>query len=378
MVTLRRLCESHIENAGGDVKEGQKRFAEQVSRLAVKGELKADNVSFKELFETLVNYDNSLDINTTSSQRMAEAIASTSFPVVTKQLLHPKVLDAYNLAMGDVGQLVTEIPVARDEEKLPGFTDPESLQRVGQAMPYEESVLDEKYVLLKSFKFGRIISLTREMILFDQTGQILERARRIGGMAGYHRAQYIVEKACSLACNATGEAANKSLFWNGTSRTMYADTHASWDVVANDNLTTTALSHDGLKAALILLRKQKNQQGQFISVNPRFLLIPPDLEETARQLILSDRQFDVADNAINPFKGQFQIIVSSFLSDVSDWYLGDFPRQTYWGWVWNIETSEQTSTSEKAFENDIVSRYKVGYYGGANTVDYKFVAKSES
>ena len=56
MVTLRRLCESHIENAGGDVKEGQKRFAEQVSRLAAKGELKADNVSFKELFETLVNY----------------------------------------------------------------------------------------------------------------------------------------------------------------------------------------------------------------------------------------------------------------------------------------------------------------------------------
>ncbi len=379
MISVQNLFEAHKKDAGS-VQEGLQRTVTQISSLIKKKKINTSNVSFNELFEVLVNHDNKISLRMDSAERIAEAMASSSFPVITKQLLHPTVISAYELAYGDMGQLVTEVPVARDEEKLAGFTDPQGLERVGQLMPYEESVLDESYVLLKSFKFGRIISLSREMILFDQTGQIVERARRIGEMAGYHKAEFIIKKACSLTTTTiTGEAANKSLFYNGTSRTMYANDHSSWDIQTNDNLITTALSTAGLKAAMILRRKVKNRVGQFVNVSlPIDLLIPPDLEETAWMLVNSEHQFDTAENAKNPYKNKFNIIISSFLTDVEDWYIGNFARQTYWGTVWPIETSEQTSNSEKAFENDIVSRFKVSYFGGCNTVDYKFVVKSES
>ncbi len=378
MISVQNLFEAHKKDTGS-VQEGLQRTATQISSLIKKKKINTSNVSFNELFEVLVNHDNKINLRMDSAERIAEAMASSSFPVITKQLLHPTVIGAYELAFGDMGKLITEIPVARDEEKLVGFTDPQGLERVGQLMPYEESVLDEKYILLKSFKFGRIISLSREMILFDQTGQIVERARRIGEMAGYHKAEFIINKACSLTTKTiTGEGANKSLFWNGNSVTMYANDHSSFDVQTNDNLIDTALSTVGLKAAMILKRKQKNQVGQFVNVTlPIDLLIPPDLEETAWMLVNSEHQYDTADNAKNPYKNKFNIIISSFLTDTTDWYIGNFAKQTYWGTVWPIEISEQTSNSEKAFENDIVSRFKVSYFGGCNTSDYKYVVKSE-
>jgi hypothetical protein len=380
MISVRNLFEAHKEDSGGNVQEGLQKTAKQLGNLINKKEVTVQEVSFQDLFETLVNYDGRINLRLDRPERVAEAMASSSFPVITRQLLHPTVIAAYELAYGDTGQLVTEIPVARDEEKLAGFTDPQGLERVGQLMPYEESVLDEKYVLLKSFKFGRIISLSREMILFDQTGQIVERARRIGEMAGYHKAEFIIKKACSLTTVAiTNEAANQSLFWNGTARTMYANDHSSFDVQTNDNLQTTAFSTAGIKASMLLLRKMKNQVGQFINVSlPIDLLIPPDLEEDAWMLANSEHQYDNAENAKNPYKNKFNIIISSFLTDAEDYYIGNFKKQTYWGTVWPIETSEQASNSEKAFENDIVSRFKVSYFGGCNTVDYKYVVKSES
>jgi hypothetical protein len=379
--SIKRLYEANSNTTNGDVPKSLANTAKQLQSLLKEGKVKPEEISIREMFDVFCNPEGKLDMATASSARIAEAITSTGFPTVTKALLHPKVIEAYELAMGDISTLVTELPVSRPEEKIAGFNAPEGLEKVGEGMPYEESVLTEKYVMLKSSKFGRIISLTREMILFDQTGQILQRARQIGEMAGYHRAQYILEKATSVACTATGESANNSLFWDGTARTMFANTHTfDSSSYANDNLITTALSTDGISEAMYKLKKMKNQQGQYVNLGtPITLLIPPELEKTARKLLESEGDPDTADRSTNIHRGSFRILSHPLLSDTdtNDWFFGNFARQTYWGWIWPIETSEQTSTSEKAFENDIVSRYKVSYYGGCNTFDYKYVLKSE-
>ena len=378
MSAIRNILEGHIKSANGDVKEGQKRFTKQLSDLIKEGKVNAGNVSIREMFDLLVDYNR--DVNLSNAKAISEAIASSQFPTITGELISPVVLSAYDLALGDVAQLVTEIPMTKETEKLAGFTDPESLELVKELSPYEETAVGEKYVELKAHKFGRIISVSAEAILFDQTGQIMDRARRVGENAGLHRAKYIVQKAADLACTADGLAAHNSLFYNGSAVTIFSNDHSSIDGIANDNLITTALTAAGIDAAMGLLRRMQNTNGDYVTINPKFILIPPELEGTARRLFQSDLQFDLTNNnatAKNIYKNAFQIIVSPYLSDTNDWFVGDFPRQVYWGWVWKPKVESQTSTSEKAFENDIVQRFKVSYYGGANSVDYRYVVNAQ-
>ena len=377
MSAIRNILEGHIKSENGDVRKGQERFAKQLSDLIREGKVTVNNVSIRELFDLLVDYNR--DVNLSKARAISEAIASSQFPTITGELISPVVLSAYELAMGDVTQLVTEISMTHSSEKLAGFTDPESLELVLELSPYEETAVGEKYVELFAHKFGRIISLSAEAILFDQTGQIMDRARRVGEAAGMHRAKYIVQKTADLACSADGEAANHSLYYNGSAVTVFSDDHSAIDGVTNDNQITTALSAAGIDAALGLLRRMKNTNGDFITVNPRFILVPPELEGTARRLLQSDLQFDLANSnatANNIYKNAFTVITSGYLTDANDWFIGDFPRQMYWGWVWKPKVETQTSTSEKAFENDIVQRFKVSYYGGANAVDYRYVVKA--
>jgi hypothetical protein len=50
MATLKRLCETHIENAGS-VQEGVKRFASDTASFLKDGTLKPEDVSIREVFE---------------------------------------------------------------------------------------------------------------------------------------------------------------------------------------------------------------------------------------------------------------------------------------------------------------------------------------
>ncbi len=64
---------------------------------------------------------------------------------------------------------------------------------------------------------------------------------------------------------------------------------ASFFTSGNANLATSnALSHDGLKAAMLKMRKQADEEGRPIDIVPRYLFVPAELEHLALQLTLSD------------------------------------------------------------------------------------------
>lgn len=101
----------------------------------------------------------------------------------------------------------------------------------------------------------------------------------------------------------------------------------------HSNIGTTALSYTAWNATRIAMRKQTSinaaeRLGALTA--PKFLLVPPDLEATAIQVLASEGEPGIADNNINPFaegaghdaliaNARARVIVMDLWTDTNNW-----------------------------------------------------------
>jgi hypothetical protein len=90
-----------------------------------------------------------------------------------------------------------------------------------------------------------------------------------------------------------------------------------------DNLLTTALSATSLATAVIQMQGFRGDQAERIEVAPDTILIPPNLYETAYEIVKSMGKVDTAQNNANVHFGQYKVIVWKYLTDTNDWFLID-------------------------------------------------------
>ena len=301
---------------------------------------------------------------------VTEAVVSYSFPKITGELINSKVISGYEgvTLIGD--QLVTTIPSNTRLETMAGFTGAESPDTVGEGQDYNDSTLTEKYSTITNEKFGKLISITEEMIRFDKTGQILTRASKIGKKAAQWRERIIMRKVQDLDTDA----------WqpSGTNTALYSST--------NDNLiTTNPFGEAGMTALRVRMERQKDDSighadDDFIMIDDADLVIivPKDLEVEAWQLSNSVLVPEGAENAQNFFKGMFRIVTTPFVStqNAATWYAGDFKEDFIWTEVWPLQTITARPGNSREFLADIKSQTKVRFFGMAGAVDFKHVYKN--
>jgi len=186
---IKQLVEQKVQEADGNTRVGYENAANYVGELLESGKLKTSQFSLKQLYEETVD----CPINEEAS-RVAEAVNTSAFPVIAKKIIHSDIIDEYNLAVGDVANLVRESQATRtDDELIAGFNAVDNtplLRR--QGMAYEETAFGEKNWKIVMADFGRLISLTREAIYEDRTGEVLSRARDIGRAGGHHKQRMII------------------------------------------------------------------------------------------------------------------------------------------------------------------------------------------
>jgi len=121
------------------------------------------------------------------------------------------------------------------------------------------------------------------------------------------------------------------------STALFSTTHETANYATG---ATTVLADAGLTAAKLLMRKIKHQ-GVNVEARPKFLLVPPDLEDTAERLIKSrdfllqyggdDEATRVMVPPYNPHSGSLIILVKASLSDATNgttaWYLIADPKE---------------------------------------------------
>ena len=167
----------------------------------------------------------------------------------------------------------------------------------------------------RAYTYGEMIGVTRAMLLNDDMSA-LSKVPRMLGRKGALTFNEIFWRAF-LALN----------FWNAGNGNYI-------DGAGTDGATGSVLASATLSRAVTLFREQTDTGGHPLSLEPKYLLVPPALETTARGLYTSMNintggasTADMVPNA-NVHSGRYEPVVSSYLSNsrfdgASDtaWYL---------------------------------------------------------
>jgi len=302
-----------------------------------------------------------------SIREIHEAVDTTAFPLITGKLISKKLMDAF-LAEKKVGDLLTTPFNSKLQiDKVPGVYEAGAMEKVGQGMPYGHSGdLKEKYVQIEGSKYGKILDITEEMIMFDQTGLVMKTAKDIGEGAAAFREKHIINTIQDL----TGYRAYNPA---GVETDLYSGGHA--------NILTNKLEDEtDLNAANILFGAMTKENGDPINVQANVILVPVALEMTAGKLYKSTVVVGGANAAPNPWSGRFNPIASPYLDANSAiiWYLGNFKKEFVWKSVipMQVLTRKQGTDNDDEWNRDVKASFKTRYYGECGALDYRFVVRS--
>ena len=136
------------------------------------------------------------------------------------------------------------------------------------------------------------------------------------------------------AANILNRAFN-STYTGADAKEMCATDHPLLDggTLSNELTTSADLSMTSMEQALIDISNFTDDRGLQIPAKPRQLIVPPELEWTAQQLLKSEKDPESANNAINPAKGIMPYTVNHFLTDTDAWFIQtDIPNGLVFYW----------------------------------------------
>ena len=228
----------------------------------------------------------------------------------------------------------------RFEEQYQGMGAQGLVPPFDGTVPYSD--YDAGYrVDIRKYEFAMGTQIERRLVDDDQYGQIRRRASNM-----------------SDSFNITIETDASNVFINGftdsgTNR-MGASTNGADGVAllstahpyspANTGTTqanegTLALTIDNLDTTRQAMRNFTDDQGLILGVNPDMLLVPPELERTATQIV-SERAIYEPGSAqydVNMFSGRFRPVVWDRLTDSNAWFLiASTLMKQHLIWQWRI------------------------------------------
>ncbi len=224
--------------------------------------------------------------------------------------------------------------------------------------------MDEKSQTIKNFKHGGILSLTKEDIFFDQTGQLVDRARQIGEEAARYRQELIFTAVCNV----------------GDTALSGADLYSA----GNSNLLTgNALDTAGWENAdnALLAKKDEKDKPIWVMGDRPIMVVPTGLHKTALKLMKNEYgPQGTANLDVNLAQNAFDVVMNPYLSNSStSWWYGGFKRQFRWEEVWPVEVFMRVGQEhEDGFKADVVQQHKCSFFGGAGAIDTRYVIENNA
>lgn len=349
-----------------------------------------ENINLKSLYEGFCGENLSFHFRQegfieTSSKDIKEAyVKSSAFTNITGELISKEIIKAYK-ATSNIGDMLTsKYKTKLRYERIPGFIGSEGPQEVKEGDAYSESGISDKYTDLGDpVKKGRLISLTEEAIYFDQTGVLIERAKDIGEKCALDREKKILRAILGI---------DNTYYPNGTETALYLA--APFLVASNALVDWTDIEKCELDGFAAMVDDSPDEDE--IIVNPTAVLVPYALRRTAQRILnatsITHGDYDGADSVktsgTNPVKNAYKVVSSSLVHKLqiaasiatnvakSSWWMGDFPKQFKWKEIFPLQTFRAMEDSNLKFERDVVSRFKVRYYGNPFVMDNKYVVKN--
>lgn len=179
----------------------------------------------------------------------------------------------------------------------------------------EDSMSEGNTITFTPKRFDKGYEITWELIQ-DDIRNVL-RGKGKGGSA----------ENLAKGLNATVETLAAYYLNNGFANTgydgvsLFNNAHPLTDSASTcDNLLTGALSPTTLKAACTLMRQTVNEAGIQIVCKPKKLLVPNELEFTAKEILMSTNQSGEISNTKNVIPG-LKLLVLDYLTDADAWFV---------------------------------------------------------
>lgn len=209
--------------------------------------------------------------------------------------------------------------------------------------------------------YSQVVTAERELLDDDRWGISSQIGRALGESANYS-----IEKDCA------------DVFANAFTTTLTEDALSLCNGAhlnglganSQSNSGTTAISMTSVRTTREAMRRFKNYTGEEQPSSPNALLIPPELEEDAWEIVRSTGRPDNASNAANLYNGMFSLFVWEKLSDANNWFMLDMTKAKR-QLLLKMRVSPEFFTSADQFSGNrkygAYMRYSLG------PVDWRFV-----
>lgn len=389
---------------------GPAKTAEHLTEALERKWLRPDDFSLAELLEGVVADGAELLRSWRSrkgggSHSLMEAgtVDYSAFSNITGQIFFTQIKDAYEMEEFVFSKLIptTGSPLL-DTEKIPGFGDigDQLSTAIPEGEAYPQVSVSEDYIELgPKRKRGGVISVTKEAIAGDRTGQLLQRCQRIGEFLGYSKEARIIDTLIDGNAMAQSITAGGARYhWKGTSYSPY-QASSPWINVK----TSTALSSwKSVEAAeLILAGITDPYTGLPIMIQPTHLIVPPDLMHTAKRIVTAtnvqthaggyptsgDLQDFHAPSPLDAYKVVGSRLLKarmtaagsgSYASPSTAWFLGNPAKAIVYKENWGVQTQTMGANSHDDFWRDIVSSVKVSERGHPGWLEPRLMVKCTS
>lgn len=290
-----------------------------------------------------------------------QAINSTStFPAIMANLANKSVMVGFNEAETTY-QIWAGKGSNRDfkEAARVALSEAGNLELVPEGGQFQQDFLGEASARTKVATYGKLFSLTRQAIINDDLGLFSKIATKYG--------------------SAAKRLVNKMVYAQLTGNVKMQDNIALFDSKhGNVAGTGEALSVKAIAKAITAMRRQKGITGDAtLNITPKYLVVPPELEMTAYQIVNSTAAVDgVNSGVVNPYKGRFVVVADAELTDPDAWYLvadatqHDTIEVTYLN---GVETPRLET--RQGFEVDGIE-YKVAFDCGVSALDFRGLYKN--
>lgn len=241
-----------------------------------------------------------------AAETITRALNTTSdFAAIFADTANRTLRAAYQAAPGTLKRLARKTTHTdfRAKTKVQA-ADMAKLEKVNEHGEYKNSGFIEAKETYGIGTFGTIVGLTRQALINDDLGAFTDLAGKLGAAASGFEAQFLVDLLTRSGGVGPVMDDGKPVF--------HAD-HGNLAAIGG------GLSKETLSAARLAMRRQTGINGRPIAIAPKFLLVPPELETTAEEILATIQPTRTDD--VNVFGGKLELIVEARLTDVNRWYV---------------------------------------------------------
>lgn len=214
-------------------------------------------------------------------------------------------------------------------------------------------------------EFAKGITVERKLVDDDLYNIINQRPRQLGLAAARTREKH----AASVFNNAFSAS-----FLGGDAVALcgshpYSPSNAS----TQSNAGSTALSYDAVVATRKLMREYEDARGELVTVMPDLLLVPPELEDTANDIVMTMTGKPGTANNSNNFvrEAGIRYVVWDYLTDANNWFLLDSGlAKLYLNWFDRVPLE---FASDPTSDYNLVARFRAYMRYSYGWSDWRFV-----